>query len=216
MKQLIILLLLIIVGIIGYGQYSNYKRYNTSNIEYKTVKKIDFNYHNQETILQYHKAVAALNSFVLLQWTANNIDARAPKDDNEITNSVLILYAEKLANVQYYEKKIELSFIFKEKGLSNKEIYFLEKTGTSLKSHQKSVAINKIKNMLDPTKRMKYGEKNPLIFEVQKRLITKGYDLINDGVFKKRTRNAIKIFEEKNNLFNDGYLDILTLDALFQ
>jgi len=63
---------------------------------------------------------------------------------------------------------------------------------------------------------MKYGEKNPLIFEVQKRLITKGYDLINDGVFKKRTRNAIKIFEEKNNLFNDGYLDILTLDALFQ
>ena len=37
-----------------------------------------------------------------------------------------------------------------------------------------------------------------------------------DGLYKIETLNAIKAFEEKNNLFEDGLLDVLTLDALFK
>ena len=78
------------------------------------------------------------------------------------------------------------------------------------------LAIDKIKGLFDATKTMRYGVESPLIFEVQKKLISQGYLLINDGIFKKETMTAIKNFEEKNNLFADGYLDVLTLDALFK
>ena len=216
MKQIIIFLLLIIAFFIGYGKYNQYKRYNSSEVNYKTEKKIDLEYHNQELVINYNKAIEELNSFVMLQWAANNIDVRTPEDDDTKTKDAVTKYAEKLAIVNYYESKLEKSVVLKEKGISNEEIKFIEKTGTDLKSHQKTLATNKIKSLFDASKKMKYGEKNPLIFEVQKILISKGHVLTEDGIFKKETMNAIKSFEEQNNLLADGYLDILTLDVLFK
>lgn len=217
MKQLIILLLIIIAGIIGYGKYNQYKRYHSPNVDYKTDKKIDLEYYNQEMVLKYHKAIEELNSFVKLQWTANDIDVRTPEDDDEETKFAITYYADKLATVKYYESKLEKSALLKEKGASNDEVKFLENTGTDLASHKKSLEIAKIKSMFNPKeKNMIYGQKNALIYEVQKKLAANGLELKIDGIFKKETMNAIKTFEENNNLFPDGFLDILTLDALFK
>ena len=121
MKQLIILLLLIIFFIIGYGQYSQYKRFNSPNVDYKTDKQLDLEYHNQELVINYHKAIEDLNSFVMLQWTANDIDVRTPDDDDEETKLAVATYAKKLAIIKYYETKLEKSASLKEKGISNKE-----------------------------------------------------------------------------------------------
>ncbi|MCL7753280.1 peptidoglycan-binding domain-containing protein [Polaribacter sp. Z022] len=216
MKQLIIFLLLIIAFIIGYGKYSQYKRYNSPNVDYKTDKKIDLEYHNQELVLNYYKAIEDLNSYVMMQWSTNGIDVRTPEDDNEETKIAVKKYSNKLATIKYYESKLEKSISLKNKGASNKEIKFLEQTGTDLQSHLKSIAIKKIKSMFDPKEKMIYGQKNALIFEVQKRLISKGIIVVNDGLYKIETLNAIKTFEEKNNLYPDGILDVLTLDALFK
>ena len=216
MKQLIIFLLLIIVFIIGYGKYSQYKRYNSPNVDYKTDKKIDLEYHNQELVLNYYKAIEDLNSYVIMQWSTNGIDVRTPEDDNEETKIAVKKYSNKLATIKFYESKLANSISLKNKGASNKEIKFLEQTGTDLQSHLKSKAIKKIKNMFDPKEKMIYGQKNALIFEVQKRLISKGIIVVNDGIYKLETLNAIKTFEEKNNLFPDGILDVLTLDVLFK
>ncbi|WP_299667786.1 peptidoglycan-binding domain-containing protein [uncultured Polaribacter sp.] len=216
MKQLIILLLIIILGIIGYGQYSKYKRYNSPNVDYTTEKKLDIKYHNQETVINYYKAKEALNSFVMLQWTANDIDVRTPKDDDNETKHAVGLYAEKLAVVKFYEAKLEKSAILKEDGISNKEIKFLEETGTDLKEYQHSLETKKIISMFDDTQKLSYGQTSALIFEVQKKLVQNGFDLKIDGIYKIETRTAIKGFEEKNNLYADGYLDVLTLDALFE
>lgn len=216
MKQLIILLLLIIAFIIGFGKYNQYKRYNAPNVDYKTEKTLDFEYHNQNLVLNYYKAIENLNSYVMTQWTANSIDVRTPEDDNEETKLAVTKYAEKLATINYYETKLEKSFTLKAKGLSNTEVKYLEETGTDLKSYNKSLAINKIKKMFNANYKMVYGQKSALIYEVQKRLNTNGFDITLDGVYKIETLNAIKGFEEKNNLFADGHLDILTLDALFE
>lgn len=217
MKQLIILLLLIILGVIGYGQYHQYKRYHTNEINYKTDKKIDLEYYNQEILINYNKAIENLNSFVSLQWTANGIDVRTPEEDDVATKLAVNTYADKLAMIKYYESKLEKSATLKEKGLVNKEIEFLENTGTDLVAYQKSLETAKIKSMFNPKdKNMKYGQKNALIFEVQKQLTKKGLTLKIDGIFKKETLNAIKTFENNNHLFPDGYLDLLTLDALFE
>ena len=215
MKQLIIFLLLIIAFLIGYGKYSQYKRYNSPNVDYKTDKKIDFQYHNQELVLKYYKAKEDVNSYVMTQWSVNSIDVRTPESDNEETKLAVSKYSDKLATLKYYENKLEESASLKQKGLSNKEIKFLEESGLNLKSYNKDIAVSKIKSMFNANEKMFYGQKSALIYEVQKTLKNKGFEIVLDGVYKIETLNALKDFEEKNNLFADGILDILTLDALF-
>jgi hypothetical protein len=216
MKQLIILLLLIIAFQIGFGKYNQYKRYNSPNVDYKTEKTLDFEYHNQDLVLNYHKAIEDLNSYVMTQWTANSIDVRTPEDDDDETKLAVTKYAEKLATINYYETKLKKSFTLKSKGLSNTQIKYLEETGTDLKSYNKLLANNKIKSMFNANEKLVYGQKSALIYEVQKRLSAKGFKIVLDGVYKIETLHAINDFEEKNNLFADGHLDILTLDALLE
>ena len=216
MKQLIILLLLIIAFFIGYGKYQQYKRYNSPSVDYKTEKKLDLEYHNQELVINYHKAIEDLNSFVMMQWTVNGIDVRTPEDDDEETKLAVNKYTKKLATIKYFESKLEKSAALKSEGLSNKEIKFLEEKGTDLKAYLHQQEVNKIKSMFDADSKMVYGQKSALIYEVQKKLLASGIELKVDGLYKIETLNAIKTFEEKNNLYPDGLLDILTLDALFQ
>ena len=216
MKQLIILLLLIITFIIGFGKYNQYKRYNAPNVDYKTEKTLDLEYHNQDLVINYYKAIEDLNGYVMTQWTANSIDVRTPENDDEETKLAVTKYAEKLATINYYETKLEKSFNLKEKGLSNTEVKYLEETGTDLKSYNNLLAINKIKSMFNANEKLVYGQKSALIYEVQKRLSAKGFKIVLDGVYQIETLHAIKAFEEKNNLFADGSLDVLTLDALFE
>lgn len=216
MKQLIILLLLIIVIIIGFGKYNQYKRYNSPEVNYKTEKSLDLEYHNQEMVMNYNKAIEDLNSFVMMQWTANDIDVRTPEDDNAQTKLAVANYAKKLGAIKYFESKLETSATLKSNGLSNTEVKYLEETGSNLKAYKEKLKIDKIKSLFNANEKLIYGHKSPLIFEVQKKLIAYGIDLKVDGFYKEETLNAIKIFEEKNNLFADGNLDILTLDALFE
>jgi hypothetical protein len=220
MKQIIIVLLTIIAILIGYGKYNQYKRYNTPEINYQTDTKVDINYYNQETVLNYHEAIEELNSYTKLQWTANSIDVRTPENDNEDTTESLATYAKKLAKVKYYETRLEKSALLKDKGLSNDLIKHLEKKGTDLKTYNEEIARehkNKlIKNMFTTSKKIYYGQTSTLVHEVQKLLIKKGFDITADGIYKIATSNAIKTFEAKNNLFSDGLLDEITLDALLK
>ncbi|QTE22483.1 peptidoglycan-binding domain-containing protein [Polaribacter cellanae] len=220
MKQIIILLLLIIAFFIGFGKYQQYKRYNTPKLEYKTDKKIDIEFHNQDLVFNYFNAIEDLNSWVKLQWTANNIDVVTPEDDGTETKFAVKKYAEKLAKIKYYEARLEKSAFLKEKGFSNKEIKFLEETGTGLKTHlqeiEKTSFNNKLKTLFADSKKIVYNQKTALIYEVQKLLVKNGFDIAVDGIYKAETSNAIKSFEAKNNLFADGKLDLLTLDALLE
>lgn len=218
MKQIIIFLLLIIAFFIGFGKYQQYKRYNSPNIDYKTTAKIDVNYYNKTTLLNYYKAVEDVNSFVKLQWTANDIDVRTPKDDDEQTKNAVKKYADKLATIKYYEAILENAKKLKEKGLTNNQIKHLENTGETLESiknnkvslHHKEL----LKKIFAEEKKFFTNQKSALIFEIQKLLVQKGYNIRIDGLYRTETSNAIKSFEEKNNLFADGKLDVLTLDKL--
>jgi len=216
MKQIIIFLLIIILALIGYGKYSQYKRYNTPEVNYKTDKKIDVNYHNQEFLYNYYKAVEELDSYVMLQWTANGIDVRTPEDDDNLTKIAVESYAKKLAMVNYYEAILENSFNLKQKGLSNIEVKTIEEEGIDLETFKEQEEFAKIKNLYNPNVNLYNGEKNAIIYEVQKRLVSLGDSIKIDGVYRIETLNAIKNFETKNNLLADGYLDVLTIDLLFK
>ncbi|EAQ41693.1 peptidoglycan-binding protein [Polaribacter sp. MED152] len=216
MKQIIIFLLLIIAAVIGYGEYSDYKRYNSPNVDYKSDQKIDLNYYNQELISNYYKAVEDLNSYVKLQWTANDIDVRAPEDEDLETKDAVKKFADKLALVKFYEAKLHNSLELKAEGKNNKEIQFLELNGISLEKYNNEQHAQLIKSLFKTNTKLYNGEKNAIIYEVQKKLVEQGETVRIDGVYRIETLNAIKAFEEKNNLLADGYLDELTLEWLFK
>ncbi|MDP5106716.1 MAG: peptidoglycan-binding protein [Polaribacter sp.] len=216
MKQLIIFLLIIIVGLIGYGKYNQYKRYNSPEINYKTNKNLDKEYHNQELVLNYYEAIENLDSYTMLQWTANDIDVRTPEDDDIETKSAVEIYAKKLAKINYYEAILENSLKLKNNGLSNTEIKFLEENGIDLKTYQRRANFETIYCLFDTKVNLYKGEKDAIIYEVQKRLKELGYNLQIDGVYRIETLNAIKTFEEKNDLLADGFIDQLMLEMLFK
>ncbi|TVZ55912.1 putative peptidoglycan binding protein [Lutibacter sp. Hel_I_33_5] len=216
MKQIIIFLLLIIAFFIGFGKYQQYKRYHTEEVNYKTAKKIDADYHNKEVLLKYYEAIEDINSFVKMEWTANDIDVRTPEDDDAETQRAIKNYSKKIAKIKFYEDILENSLQLKEKGLSNKDIKFLEETGLDYKSHQKNLKFDKIKGLYNSEIKIYNGRKSPLTFEVQKQLTKLGYTLDIDGAYRQETINAVKDFETKNNLLSDGLLDVITLEKLFE
>ena len=216
MKQIIIFLLLVIASLIGYGIYSDYKRYNSPEVNYKTDKDLDINYHNKEVVLNYYEAVEALDTYTMLQWSANDIDVRTPEDDDVETKSAVEIYAKKLAKVKYYESILENSAKLKEEGLSNTAIQFIEENGIDIETYTQNQKFNKIKNLFNPKDKLYNGYKNAIIYEVQKRLTALGDSIQVDGIYRVETFNAIKKFEEKNNLLADGLLDELTIDLMFQ
>ena len=216
MKQLIILILVIILGLIGYSKYSQYKRFNAPEVNYKAKKNIDINYHNKDFLLNYYEAVEDLDGYVMMQWTANNIDVRKPEDDDNETKLAINTYAEKLANVNYYEAILNQSLQLKQKGLSNDAIAFMESKGMDLETYNRKNAYQTIKDLYDPKENLYRGDKTAIIYEVQKRLTELGDSIKIDGIYRIETLNAIKSFEEKNNLLADGYLDILTIEKMFE
>lgn len=216
MKQIIIFLLVIILGIIGYSQYQKYQRFSLKNYEYKTSDNIDLDYHDKSTLYNYYEAVEGVNNYIGSQWSISRIDVRSPEDDDAKTKLAVDTYSKKLAKVKYYEAQLEKSKLLKDKGLSNDDIKLFESEGITLKDKQKAEADAKMKAMFNNNASLRLGERNAFIYELQKLLVKKGFDIPIDGVYQSITSNAILDFEAKNNLFPDGKIDLLTLEALLK
>jgi hypothetical protein len=216
MKQIIIFLLLVITSLIGYGIYTDYKRYNLPDVNYETDKNIDTSYHNKELLYNYYEAIKNLESYIMMQWSANEIDLRTPEDDDIETKNALETYAKKLAKVNYYEAILENSFLLKDKGLTNDEIKFIEEKGIDIATYKRKLKNDKIKILFNPDKNIYNGSKNTIIYEVQKELNNRGHKIQMDGIYRVETLNAIKKFEEKHHLFADGLLDELTIEMMFE
>lgn len=219
MKQILIALLLIILGIVGYGQYQQYQRFNSTEVNYTPSEAIDLDYHNQAVVLDYNEAVASLNSYVVVQWTVNDIDVRRPEDDDKLTKAAVDTYAKKMAKVKFYEALLVRSKKLKTSGITNKEIKKIELLGSEIIKNTTNTYSEKVIILFKTEARNKtltVGDQGATVFEVQKILVKKGYNIPVDGVFKQVTFDAIKTFETQNNLYPDGKLDVLTLDYLLQ
>lgn len=217
MKKILILILIIIISIFAYGEYKEYQRFHPKNVNYKASETIDLNYHDQTTVYNYNEAISTLNGFVITQWSANGIDVRNPEDDNTETQYAVNTYAKKLAKVKFFEAKLEQSNALKSKGFNNAEIKTIESENITPEDYNKRLESEKFKRLLIesfPKKNLIDGEKNAFVYEIQKLLVNKGFDIPVDGVYKNITSDALKAFEEKQQLFPDGKIDPITLEAL--
>jgi hypothetical protein len=203
MKQIIIFLLIVIVAIMGFNMYSKYKRFSFTEYEYKIPEDLDMAAADKAVMLDYYQAVESVNGYVIMQWSANRLDVRNPKDDNAATKAAVNTYRDKLATIAYFEallrnpkkktKKGQLSDQEHKKQLIRKEFY------ATLSANQ-----------------LNLGDQNALIYEVQKLLNAQGASVQLDGLFRAETFNAIMAFEEKNGLFVDGKLDAITFEYLLK
>lgn len=182
-------------------------------------KKIDLNYHDKNFLLNYYQAIEDLNSYVRTQWVTQDVDVRNPEDDDKDTQNAVLGYNKKLGIVKFYEDKLVESAILKKQGISNKEIVFFEQNGLNAKDFKQFL---KRKFLIDTYKSnpekysLKVGDYSSFIFELQKKLVEKGHEIPIDGLFRDITFNAVRAFEEKNGLFPDGKVDLLTLEYLVQ
>ena len=219
MKKILIFITILIVLLFSYSQYKDYQRFTPLNADIKPDNTIDINYHNPAVLYNYYDALEKANSYMHLQWSANNIDVRNPENEDRETVLAVNNYAEKLAKVNYFEAILKQSKKLKNEGLTNKAIKDLENKGISIKEHNKREKTEKHKQLLVsmlPQKALYFGEKSAFIFEMQKLLLAKGYNIPVDGVYKKKTSNALQAFETKNNLYPDGKIDKMSLNLLLQ
>lgn len=218
MKQIIIFLLVIILAAIVYGQYKKYKRFSLTEYEYTIPENIDVNYHDHGHVLDYFEAVEELNGYLIMQWSANGIDVRNPANDDTKTTAAVSQYNDKMGKVKYYEAILEKSSELKSKGLSNEEIIAAETNKMSMEDRQKAQTKSLLKKLFEQNgvSNLRIGNNGASVFELQKLLAGKGYDIPADGIFKQATFDALRNFESQQNLYPDGQLDVLTLSKLLE
>ena len=219
MKQIIITLLVVLLLILGFNLYSDYKRFHSPGSDYVSTQKIDLNYYDSTTLQNYYQAIEEVNAYVKTVWANEDVDVRNPEDDDEDTRAVVSGYTKKLGIVKLYEEKLVQSAKMKSEGLNDKDVIAFEESGFKAKDYNEFI---KRKFLMETFKSnpekysLKLGDFNSFVFELQKILVKKGYDIPVDGLFKDTTLKAIGAFEQKNGLFADGKVDAVTLDYLLR
>lgn len=219
MKQIIIALLVVVFLILGFNLYSNYKRFHSPGSDYISSQKIDLNYYDSTTLQNYYQAIEEVNSYVRTVWANDYVDVRNPEDNDNDTKAVVSGYTKKLGIVKLYENKLVQSAKMKSEGLNDKDVIAFEESGFKAKDYNEFI---KRKFLMETFKSnpekysLKVGDFNSFVYELQKILVKKGYNIPVDGLFRDITLKAVGAFEQKNGLFADGKIDAVTLDYLLR
>lgn len=208
MKKLFFLIVVVTLPIIAYFNYKNYKRFNPP-IGYELIisDSIDVNYHDPVLVHEYFNKAIEAGSFARMQWTNNEIDVRFPSATPASINAAKY-YNQLVSRVGYLERLLLNSAELKAKGHTNDEIKLIE----SGISHDKMYWIENEEDILA----ISQGDMNEYVWNVQKFLISKGYEHKLDGLFGEDTKNAIVLFQNQHKLFPAGYITKETLSKFIQ
>lgn len=216
MKKILIVLGLIFLGIYGYGKYQDYERYNSEAISYTSDKAINKNHYNQQLVLNYREAIEDLNGFVKLKWFTEGIDVLKPEEGDIKTENAVNIYGDKLSLVKFYEEQLIESNKLKEKGLSPESIKAVFENKKSPNQIAKEEQKNLLRRLYEKSSDLNNRVSGEMVFEIQKLLVSKGYGIVIDGKYRQETQQAVKDFEQKNNLFPDGKIDLLVFEKLLE
>jgi len=221
MKTILITILIVILLLFGYNKYVDYKRHHPQTTDYIASRAIDTDPYNKKLLYNYYEAIETLNNHVTLSWSANGIDVQTPKKDNAESKDAVSLYGALLAKTKFYETQLIQSKEAKAKGLTNADLKMLaEKGKTSEQLKKKVQEIKRVKRIYSLFKEvganLQLNNTGPMVYELQKLLIAKGYGIPLDGVFKTATLEALQAFEVSKDLYSDGRLDMLTLSYLLE
>lgn len=208
MKKLLILVLVIALPIIAYFQYANWKRYNTpSNFGYVISDKIDVHYYDVNLVRQYYENAVEIGRFANEVYANTGADVLFPDNTNTEELNASKYYHGLISSTKYIESILKKSAECKKTGLSNEDVKIVEKEGIDL-TH---ISFYKMKgNYLN----MQLGTVGNYVWDLQKALKDKGYELPVDGNFGLETDQQLKLYQSSINTYPSGILDEFTFMKL--
>lgn len=190
-------------------EYLDYTRFVTPvDYNYTVNEKIDYNYHDQSVVKDYLKNVYEIGLFANEQWYNFEIDVRFVDHENLQSKLASEIYHQMLIQTKYIEEKLIQSKVWKEQGMDNEAIKYLEESGTSVEMYRFKQQFKRATIALNDS-----GQE---VKHLQNLLHLNGYEIARDGLFKEETKKAIVDFQLKNNLIPTGVANQETLYILYQ
>ena len=206
MKRLALILITMSLAIIAYFQYKSHQRfYPPSPYDYAVNDSIDINYYDPVIVQQYYENCYEIGRFARSAWYNDDIDVRFPPG-TQAAQDVAEAYGHLVVTTQRLEDLLLYSGRLKKEGFDNKAIAYIIEHGIPA-GHYKYIAN---KNFIG----LKPGTVSDEVWEMQKILIAKGYDIPKDGNFGQETETALQDFQQKHDLFPSGVLNERTLKTL--
>jgi len=210
MKRIVIFIFLVANIYIAINQYLKYRRYNPGedyNYPAKT-KEIDANYYDSKAVMEYFELAHKAGSFARKVWYNESIDVLYENQSNPQARNAVMAYNKMLSRVKFLEAKLITSKQLKAQGLDNKAIKFIEQKGIQPINYELYQRIDQ-----QPIAK---GDTTLMTWEIQNRLIKKGYKIPLDGKYRDVTEEAIMKFQIKNKIFASGKVDERTLRLLLK
>ncbi|MCS6794756.1 MAG: peptidoglycan-binding protein [Raineya sp.] len=201
MKRIIIFLVLVFLGLLTFFQYKKFRKFSYPN-SYDYVintQEIDVNYYEPTLVKEYFETATYLGNFAREQWTNFGIDVLAPDMEIPQSKNAAQTYQTMLARVKFLEAKLINSKKLKQQGFDNEAIAYIEKNGIS----EKNYALHK----LITGKTFRKGDKDRVIWEIQKLISQKIQPIRIDGVFSDETEQAVKKIQQEKQTYPSGVID---------
>ncbi|UZR95445.1 peptidoglycan-binding domain-containing protein [Chondrinema litorale] len=207
MKKLAYLIIILALPILVFFQYQSYTRFNPPfNLSFSPTDSLDMAYHNPLVVEEYHNLLYQIPAFARSKWANEGIDVRFPDEGDEDSIEAATYYDNMLTSLKLLESKLKSAYLLKQQGFDNAAINEMELKGISPQTYKMQSATYMIGS--------KKGEKNSAVWELQKHLLKKGYDIPKDGIFDIETENALKDLQSKNDLYPSGIVEESVLPFL--
>jgi len=204
MKKVLLIILVVCLAIIAYSTYMRYHKINSPGYSYSIPDSIDINYHDQAVMNNYFQKAKELESYVRTIWYNHGMDVTHIDEKSPESVKYGKYFTTLSAQVAFLERKLKASYLLKSKGFSNEQIMSMEAQG-----------VSEIGWELAELVKVKYGERSQYVWDLQKKLISKGYDIPLDGYFREETLKAVSDFEKSVGMYSSGSINRKMLMKLY-
>ncbi len=209
MKRLAWLIIIIALPVICYFQYKKYTRFHPPSMyEYVSQDSVDINYFDPMIVQQYFENIYKLEGITRQLWFSKGLDVKFPDLNIEGSRREVDYYNQLYATTKLLEKKLIYSSQLKGNGFQNFEIKEMVEKGISPKLY----TFLKKKKLIG----LHQGQELSEVWELQKLLLDKSYEIPFDGVFGIETKESLVDFQTKNSLMPTGIVDESTLKHLIK
>ncbi|MEM0999132.1 MAG: peptidoglycan-binding domain-containing protein [Bacteroidota bacterium] len=207
MKRVAVALVIIILAVICSVQFFKLRRLSPpEDYEYVFREDIDLDYHNPVLVREYYDTGYMVGSFAREMWHSRGINVRLAESDDAANRNAVLRYNRLRAYTDSLGARLAQSRALKEAGFNNADIATMEAERISPQTYR-------VRKLFGEQTLIK-GEKNNAVWELQGRLIARGYEIPHDGYYWTETEEAVRDLQAKNGLFPSGMVHRETLQLL--
>ena len=216
LKKVMLFLFLVLLGFGIYKIYYSYTNYShVERLDYKIAPTIDENYFDKIELATYKNNAIALSKMARELWIEHRIDVSEKNPD--VCKKGSLAYQEYLLlfnQTKTIEQKLTSSKELKNnESLNNSAIKEILENDYTIGVYYTQNEARQSYNFLKG-KNTRKGSAPAEIWELQKLLNYKEFDITVDGIFNIQTDSALVSFQKSNNLYPSHICDDITLEKL--